>query len=434
MKKVLLTAMLAFAVSAAAQDASTQPAGQPAAQQQKVIKDPAEYNAYTAAIGTSDPNQKIAQLEAFVQQYPSSVVKDDALEAIMVAYQTTGNAAKSTETAARILQTNPSNVTALAVFVYSKRNAANSGQNSEQNLADAADPAQRGLVALQTWQKPEGVTPADFEKQKAGLAAIFNGTAGQAALVKKDYPNAQKYLLEAARLDPTNFYNIWFTANALLSPKPNTDENMLKGIWYAAKAASLAPQAPDVAKFGKFYYKKYHGHESGWEQVIQQANTQPTMPANFTVTKFIPPSPSETAAKMITEKDISKMDFGEWIFILTSGNQDAAAKVWSTLEGKLLKFQGQVIESSKSKLGLAVTADGIEVKKTEVEVMMLEPLRTAPAVGSDFQLQAVPTSYTANPFLILMEQGSAIGKSASSAAPTSKAKGKAKAKAKKKKR
>lgn len=433
MKKVLLIAVFAFAVTAAAQDASTQQAGQPAAQQQKVIKDPAEYNAYTAAVGTTDPAQKIAQLEAFLQQYPASVVKDEAMEAIMGAYQATGNAAKSAEIAARILQTNPNSVTALAVFVYSKRNAANSGQNTEQNLAEAAEPAMRGIAALQTW-KPEGVAPADLEKQKAALAGIFNGAAGQAALVKKDFPNAQKYLTEAARLDPTNFYNIWFAANALLSPKPNTDENILKGIWYAAKAASLAPQAPDIARFGKYYYKKYHGHESGWDQIVQQAASQPTMPATFTVTKFIPPSPSETAVKMLAEKDVAKMDFGEWIFILTSGNQEAAAKVWSTLEGKLLKFQGQVIESSKTKLGLAVTADGIEVRKAEVEVTMLEPLRTAPMVGSDFQLQAVPTSYTQEPFMILMEQGSPIGKSASSAAPTSKAKGKAKTKARKKTR
>src|SRR5438105_114542 len=138
MKKSLVTVVLAMSIALLAQTNPPQPAGapqggapaagaQPGAAQsgQKTIKDPAEFNAYMTATTLTDPNQKAASLEAFAQQYPSSVVKEDALEGAMAEYQKAGNAPKASQTANTLVQTNPSNVAALAVLVYGKRQAAN---------------------------------------------------------------------------------------------------------------------------------------------------------------------------------------------------------------------------------------------------------------------------------------------------------------------
>src|SRR5438552_16146102 len=115
MKKFLVAVVLAFATTAFAQtDATQQPQG---AAQQKTIKDQTEYNAYITATGLTDPGQKAAALEGFVQQYPNSVVKEDALAAAMGAYQQAGNMAKSMKVANDILQINPKNVPALVVTV-----------------------------------------------------------------------------------------------------------------------------------------------------------------------------------------------------------------------------------------------------------------------------------------------------------------------------
>jgi hypothetical protein len=57
-----------------------------------VIKDPAEYNAYVAAVDPAkDANARISGLEAFVAQYPNSVMKNQALEILMGAYQQANN-------------------------------------------------------------------------------------------------------------------------------------------------------------------------------------------------------------------------------------------------------------------------------------------------------------------------------------------------------
>ena len=97
MKKLLVTSLLAFAAYGFSQNpqgtapaqtttgqqpstAGQQAAGQQAQPQQKTIKDPAEYNAYMSAISASDPNAKAQALEAFLQQYPNTVVKEETLE------------------------------------------------------------------------------------------------------------------------------------------------------------------------------------------------------------------------------------------------------------------------------------------------------------------------------------------------------------------
>src|SRR5271166_3983798 len=104
MKKIVLAMLLVAAVTAVAQTASTpaQPAPAAPAQsapaappQKKEIKDPAEYNAYVGAVQQTDAAAKVSGLEAFLTQYPNSVMKEDALEILMGAYQQVLSQAKT---------------------------------------------------------------------------------------------------------------------------------------------------------------------------------------------------------------------------------------------------------------------------------------------------------------------------------------------------
>ncbi|HZS29477.1 MAG TPA: hypothetical protein VFB76_19785, partial [Candidatus Angelobacter sp.] len=202
---------------------SQPPAAQP--QQKKEIKDPAEYNAYVNAMGVADPATKANALEQFITQYPNSVVKDDALEQLMGAYQQSGNLPKAQDAATRVLQVNPNNVRALLVLAYSKRLSAQSG-----NAADAPQAlqyGQQGLQALNTYTKPDGVSDADFQKLKSIAALVFNGAVGIGSLNAKDYPTAQKYLQTAYEMevsanpnDPDAWLNAYPLATAFCSTKP----------------------------------------------------------------------------------------------------------------------------------------------------------------------------------------------------------------------
>src|SRR5215510_3044635 len=208
MKKAIVASILALGMFAAAQDnqAAGQSAGgqtQPGAAQgqagpgqdqaqQKVIKDPSEYNAYMSAMQQQNPQQKAAAFEQFVTQYPNTVVKEEALEQLMASYQAAGDAQKMQDAANRVLQVNPNNIRALALLTYFYRfqgQGANNPADAQRTLGQAAQLAQRGMQVLQQ-PKPAGVSDADWEKLKQGVSLIFQGAIGLNALQQKDYPTA----------------------------------------------------------------------------------------------------------------------------------------------------------------------------------------------------------------------------------------------------
>ncbi|MEO5936318.1 MAG: hypothetical protein ABIP81_03810 [Terriglobales bacterium] len=406
MKKLLITLVLTLA-TAAPLFASVQDS----ASQTKTIKDANEYNAYMSASSQTDPASKAAAMEAFVQQYPNSIVKEEAMVGGMSAYQQANNPAKLTEAANKVLQAFPNNVLALTVAVSGRRGQFNSGSlaaaQAKQTIAEAAQLAQRGLQTLGTWTKTEGMSDADFQKQKTSIAAIFNGTIGQDAIARQDWPTAQKHMKEAAIANPADYVDAYFAGFAFLSPKPNTDENTLTGLWYAARASGLAPQVQDFDKFGRFYYKKYSGKEDGWPQLVAQAKASATPPANLATTIPKAPSPAEQVSAMLRQNpNIETLSFGEWVLILTYGSPTDRAAAFERIKGKPFKFQGQVIASTEETVDVALTQDAIVEKKAEVSVTLKEPSKKPHGIGTTFSFQGNPVSFTTEPsFLITMDTG-----------------------------
>ncbi|HEX6466122.1 MAG TPA: hypothetical protein VFZ99_02390 [Terriglobales bacterium] len=382
-------------------------ASQPA--QQKVIKDPSEYNAYMAASQQTAPAAKAAAFEQFVQQYPNTVVKEEALEQLMAAYQAAGDQAKMTDAANRVLTVNPNNLRALALLTYTYRTQGQSTGN-QQMIQQASQLAQRGLQAEQQ-PKPAGVPDADWQKLIQGVNNIFSGALGISALQLKDYANAQKYLSEAVQANPNNLLDVYPLAQSyiLADPKLTNDQQALNGLWYAARSVALAPtpQAQqEINTFGLYYYKKYHGGPDGWDQLVAQAksaqNGQP--PQGFTITKAPPPpTPSEFADQIMQKYngDVSQMAYEDWLFILGSGNQKDADAVWAFLKGKLLPITGKVVNATPEELQLATTEDDKQENKADVTVRMTPALRLAPKPGSAANVVGKVDSYVAQPSLML---------------------------------
>jgi len=426
MKKILVTVVLGIAVVAAGQGAAPpaqqpqgQPAqGQPAAAQSQapVIKDPAEYNAYMGAVQQSDANAKISGLEAFVTQYPNSVMKVEALGQLMSAYQQTNNVPKTIDAATRLVQADPNNVRALALLAYLKRQQAQAGQNPQQNLADAKKYGLQGLDGLPKFSKPEGTSDADFQKMKDQMSGIFNAAVGIAALQDKDYPTAQKSLQVAADANPQDFSIVYPLALAYLQATP---PESIKGIWSGARAIAIAP-APQVATqiepYLKRQYVKYHGGDDGWTDLVAKAKASPAMPADFTIKPA--PTPADQAADLVKSKDPTKMDFAEWELILTVGKQEDADTVFNAIKGKAVQLGGaKVITSSPTKLTLAASLDDIDANKADVELTMAAPIpaRLLPKEGSTIDFEGTPETYTKDPFLISMDKGVLLTKQAPAA-------------------
>lgn len=394
--------------AAPAQPGQTAPAqpGQAAPAQKKEIKDPAEYNAYVGAVQQSDPAAKISGLEAFLQQYPNSVMKEDALELLMITYQQANNAAKMSATAQRVLQANPNNVRALALL-------ANNAKASQQ-WADAQKYAMQGVAAVPNMPKAENMSEADFTKQKTQLSGFLNGVAGFAALQLKDYANAAKYLRAAVEGDPTSLENVYPLALSYLSSTPPDN---LNGLFFIARAVTLAkdPAGKDqITKFGLSRYKKFHGSDQGWAELLTTAAANPLPPAGFTIQEYVPPTPKQQAAELVKTKAPKDMSFAEWELVLSAGEQADADKVWSAIKGVALQMEGQVMNASPTKLEIAGSQDDIEAKRADIILNMTGaiPARLMPKEGAMLAFEGTPVSYEPSPFVMTMEKGALLTKSA----------------------
>lgn len=423
MRKMLVTLVLAVSVAALALGASrlSAQATSPSPDQsqanvptnQKVIKDPAEYNAYMTALNTADPAAKAAAMEAFVAQYPNSVVKVDALEQAMAAYQAAGNQQKVQETATKVLQSNPNNVRALAIVTFIERATA----NTPEKAAKARQDGEKGLAELPNWN-PTDVPAADVAKLKDQMTVIFAGAAGFGALQAKDYAAARDFYLKSVKIEPNNLQDVYQLGIAGLESNPIDPT----GFWYIAKAYALAQGnaagQKSIGDYGRAKYRKYHGSYDGWDQFLASVATQTAPPAEIAITPA--PSPQELACKAVQDNDPGTLSFSDWEYILQyrdagpQCNKDAAEKVWQVIQNKQkdakgepakLKLPVKVISASADSLDAAITEDNQKDNKADLHVVMDKPLTKPPAVGSTIDIIGTISSYTPSPFMFTMTAG-----------------------------
>jgi len=398
MKKILLTVVLGVAVGAGAQDAAQPAQGQPAAPQSSapVIKDPAEYNAYVSAVQQKDANAKISGLEAFLTQYPNSVMKNQALEILMGTYQQANNVKKTMETATKLVTADTCNVRGLALLAYFDRVNAQSGDpNAKQLLADGKKYGQQGLDCL-----PK-ITDPEILKMKDQMTGIFNAAIGISDLQDKDYAGAVPALRKTVDANPTDFSVVYPLALAYLGQTPPDYQN---GIWFASRAAAVAPAAAQaqIEKYARSQFVKFHAGDDGWPAFLAAAKANgpqvPVPPA---------PTPADQAHKMVQDTTPDKMDFAQWEFILTNGAQADQDTVWNAIKGKPVQMNGTIIGTTPTEFQIAGSSDDIDAKKADITLQFEDkvPVKMIPKDGASFDFQGEPASYTPSPFMMVMEKG-----------------------------
>jgi tetratricopeptide (TPR) repeat protein len=350
-----------------------------------------------AAIQQTDANAKISGLEAFLTQYPNSVMKNQALELLMGTYQQANNVKKTMETAAKLVAVDTCNVRGLALLAYFDRLLAQ-GQdpNATQLLADGKKYGQQGLDCL-----PK-VTDPDLLKMKDQMTAIFSAAIGIAAITAKDYPTAIPNLRKTVDLNPADFSVVYPLARAYLD-QPTPDYQ--NGIWFAARAAALAtPPAyqAQIEKYARGQYIKFHQADDGWGDVLGAAKAGTTQ-----VPIAPPPTPAEQAHKMVQDTTPEKMDFATWEFVFSNGAQADQDVIWNVIKGKAIKMNGTIISTTPSEFLIAGSSDDIEAKKADITLKFEEkvPPKMIPKDGASFDFQGEPASYTPTPFMMVMEKG-----------------------------
>jgi hypothetical protein len=415
MKKVVFASVLALATTTLG--SAPKLIAQDSAQAGQItIKDPAEYNEYTNAVGQSTPAAKAAAIEAFLQKYPNSVVKNDLLEMLMATYQASGDQDKTLATAQRLLQSDPNNLRALFMTAFINKTKATAAMQSNPSAAgplldQAAAAAQKGLTST----KPANMSDADFQKLKAATTPIFYEVIALDDQNKKDMGGAvQNFTSDLkAYSDPAQtttglgLNDTYLLGQAYAQQNPPDLKN---AAWFLTRAALFAPpQAkPQIQSAAEYFYKKYHGSMDGYPQVQALAQSNLFPPADYNPTPAPPPpSPADLASQTVASTpDLKTLSLSDREFILFNGKPEDAQKVWDVMKGQRVEVPGKVVSASPTQVQLAVTEDNQASNKADFTINMKTPLKTPPTVGANATFDATFDSYTTNPPMITLLDGS----------------------------
>lgn len=377
---------------------------------------PAEYDNYMAALNTKDAARRAQAMEVFIAWYPNSILRIDAHEQAIAAYQAANQPTKADVLGARLLQIDPDNVRALANRAYLGRLKASSGDTS--SLAPAVHASERGLAVLPKWQKPALLDDAAFARVKEQMSAVFNGVLGFAALQAKDYEKARRFYREAVAAEPANLQDVYQLAVSQLEGTPID----ALGFWYGARSIAIAkavknePAAQDIDRYVRSRYRVYRGNEEGWDELVQRLVAgEKAPPENFK--RSIPRAltPPEHALQLVEDNDPAKLSYGEWIVVLrhrdaTAANKAAAEKVWKVIGdkqqgGARLKIPLKVITVTPDRIEAAITDEAQAGNIVDLDVTMARPLSPLPAVGSKIAVLGILSDYRPQPFLFRLTRG-----------------------------
>jgi tetratricopeptide (TPR) repeat protein len=373
-----------------------------------------QLKSYTEAVALKDAAKRARALEIFIAWYPNSVLRIEAHEQLMAAWQAANDPAKADATATQLLQIDPDNVRALANRAYVGRTRAVAGDASA--LAGALAAAERGFVALGKWRKPETLSDSEFVRTKLQLMAIFNGVIGYSALQAQDYARARRYYLDAVTVDPDNLQDVYQLSVAQLEIVP-TDP---LGFWYAARAIAIARDAKtdaaaaSIDKYARSRYQRYHGSEEGWDSLVAKvAAGERFPPSDFVRSVSRAMTPQERAIQLVSDNDPGTLSFADWEAVLierdaSPANRKAADRVWRAIADKQrggevrLKVPLKVIGATPERLRGAITKQNQTSNTVDLDVAFARPLMPLPAVGAQISVVGTLSDYRLRPFAFVM--------------------------------
>ena len=196
----------------------------------------------------------------------------------------------------------------------------------------------------------------------------------------------------------------------------------ISGFWYCGKAISLAKTQNNTAAanamtpYCKAKYKRYHGGDDGWDELVASTATGTAPAANFASNIKPAPTACDMAVQAVDQNDPKDLSFSDKEFILSKAdcspaNKLAADKVWQSIQdmekngAARLEIAVKVISANEDSLEVAVSDDNQQVSKADMHVVLEKPILHPPAVGSMMKVVGVITDYKPEPFMFVMSQG-----------------------------
>ena len=252
-----------------------------------------EYNAEQACAVDKNPTSQVKCLDDFVSKYPNSNLLIYVYPMYYQAYAQLKNFAKVIETSDKLValgdKVGPNEkYGALYARAFAFNNLSAADQTAQAKGAMAA--ADEGLKYVSQLKKPDTLDDKAFDEQKKQATIYLNGTAAQAAMVLKDYPNAIKYYKAVLALNPDEAITNYRLGQAYLQATP---PQPLDGFWYIARAVSSKTATQQQSTQLKTYLRKVFANyqqagcdnlvDAQMNELLQLAGSSADRPSTYTV-------------------------------------------------------------------------------------------------------------------------------------------------------
>ena len=371
----------------------------------------AEYKDFTAAASATDQSQKAQLAAAFVQKYPDSDYKIQALQVEMGAQAAVpGQQAQAVQTAETLIKSGGADASALlpAYTIISYLDP----QLVQPNDPDMAAKMATLTQAATCGQQLLASAPA---AQQAQYAPILTKALGFAQLNTKDYDAAITTLTQATQQnpkDPLPFY--WIGIANVTKAKPD----LSSGLFYLAKASVLSPQTAAFKTYLTTVYTQYHGAADGLDEVVTTATNNAAPPAGYKILSKVDVENAANLAAYNAQVEALKHQLPpENSFAGIEARlkkPDMAADMWKKTKGQGYELDGLVTAVTAKTVDVAVGATDASTP-ADVHLILAAPLTKRPKVGEKVTIDGVAFSFKPNPpdpsapFLLTMNEGSLKG-------------------------
>jgi hypothetical protein len=391
-------------------------------------KDRAEYDLYDAAQKDQNPQSRLATLEKWKQQYPNSDFADGRRDMILTTYQQLAAAPNATpdkqrqviDLAQEILKDKPTNFHAISALLSTVQTL-KAPTAADLDLADkTANYLYDNIDQIYaTSNKPEGVSDAQWNQAKTGskpyaiqaMKWVIDSRRDQT----KDYAAAQQSLEKLLQKDTTQAAIAYDLAGTILAQAKQKPEQQPLALFYYARAAAYdgpnalpATERTKVRDYLAKVYPQYHGSAEGMDQLLAQAKTNATPPADFKI-KSTADIAQDEAAKAAEEAAKNPM-LTLWVKTLKENLLKPDGDMFFDMNVKdaalpggangVTKFKGKIVSMTPAtrpkEVELAIEKPGVPDVKLTFETAL--PGKMEP--GEELQFEGVAKSFTKEPFMI----------------------------------
>jgi tetratricopeptide (TPR) repeat protein len=257
-----------------------------------------EYNAEQACGTEKDPAAQVKCLDDFVSKYPTSYLLKFVYPMYYQAYYQQKNWPKVIEYADKFValgdKMGPTEIGpnekygALSARAFAFNSLSPADQATQSKAAMAA--ATAGLKLIPDLKKPDTLDDKAFDEQKKQGTVYLNGTAAQAAMVVKDYPNAITYYKAVLAVTPDEAITNYRLGQAYMASTP---PQTMDGFWYIARAVSSKNATQQQSTQLKTYLRKLFVNyqqascdsliDAQMNELLQLAGSSAERPATYKV-------------------------------------------------------------------------------------------------------------------------------------------------------